>query len=156
MRAAAVRWGVFAVYLAALAWIVFAPGDDAERATGIVALVAHTIEAWGVPFELGYGVLEFTANIALFVPFGVLLSLSAPHWHPWLVIATGLASSCLIELVQTGLPTRVASPTDLLANTVGTAVGVGLFLAWERLRRRPRAASRPRSTRLSATGGSSG
>ncbi len=132
-------------YLLALAWVVWAPGEDAERATGIVALVAHMVEAWGVPFNLGYGVLEFGANIALFVPLGILLPLNAPLWHPWLVIATGLAASCLIELVQTGLPTRVSSASDLLANTLGTAVGVALLALWRRARPAAQAHARARA-----------
>lgn len=123
---------LFAAYLAALAWIVFAPGADAERATGIVAIVAHAVEALSVPFELGYTVLEFAANVALFAPFGLLLALNAPLWHPWLVVAAGLALSCLIEFVQLGLPTRFSTASDLLANTLGTALGIALLALWRR------------------------
>ncbi|AMB59396.1 VanZ family protein [Microterricola viridarii] len=129
---------MFAAYLVALALIVFTPGSDAERVTGILASVAHAVEAWGVPFELGYGVLEFGANIVLFVPFGLLLGMNAPLWHPWLVVATGLATSCLIEFVQLGLPSRFSTASDLLANTLGTVLGVALLALW-----RQAAARRP-------------
>lgn len=124
----------FGVYLLAVCVIVFAPQPDAERFTGIVAVLARAIEPWGIPFEIGYTVLEFTANIALFVPFGILVPLIAPLWHPWLVIASGFAVSCLIEFIQTGLPSRFPTASDLLANTLGTALGVGLLALFTRLR----------------------
>ncbi|MET0853184.1 MAG: VanZ family protein [Microterricola sp.] len=126
----------FGLYLLALCVIVFAPQPDAERFTGIVAVIARAFEPWGIPFEIGYPVLEFSANIALFVPFGILVSLIAPLWHPWLVIASGLAASCLIEFTQTALPSRFPTASDLLANTLGTALGVALLALFVRLRSR--------------------
>lgn len=129
---------VFGLYLFAVCVIVFAPQPDAERFTGIVAIVARALEGWGVPFEIGYPVLEFAANVALFVPFGILVPLIAPLWHPWLVIASGFALSCLIEFTQTALPSRFPTASDLLANTLGTALGVGLLAAFMRLRSRAR------------------
>ncbi len=129
---------VFALYLLAVCVIVFAPQPDAERFTGIVAVVARALESWGIPFEIGYPVLEFAANVALFVPFGILVPLIAPLWHPWLVIASGFALSCLIEFVQTALPSRFPTASDLLANTLGTALGVGMLAVFMRLRSRTR------------------
>ncbi|WP_162243491.1 VanZ family protein [Leifsonia sp. Root4] len=129
---------VFGLYLFAVCVIVFAPQPDAERFTGIVAIVARALEGWGVPFDIGYPVLEFAANVALFVPFGILVPLIAPLWHPWLVMASGFALSCLIEFTQTALPSRFPTASDLLANTLGTALGVGLLAAFMRLRSRAR------------------
>jgi glycopeptide antibiotics resistance protein len=126
---------LFAAYLLALACIVFAPSADAEQVTGIVALVAQAIEMWGVPFELGYALVEFLANIALFAPFGMLLALVAPLWRPWLVIAAGLALSCAIELAQLGLPSRVSAASDLLANTLGTTLGLAVLAVCLRVAR---------------------
>lgn len=125
---------VFGLYLVAVCVIVFAPQADAERFTGVVAIVARALESWGVPVEIGYPVLEFAANIALFVPFGMLVPLIAPLWHPWLVIASGFAVSCLIEFIQTALPSRFPTASDLLANTLGTALGVALLALVTRLR----------------------
>ena len=131
---------VFGLYLLAVCVIVFAPQPDAERFTGIVAVVARALETWGIPFEIGYPVLEFAANVALFVPFGILVPLIAPLWHPWLVIASGFALSCLIEFVQTALPSRFPTASDLLANTLGTALGVGLLAVFARRSRTRRSA----------------
>lgn len=115
---------VLVPYLVALALIVWLPGDDAETVTGIVATAARTLEAWGIPFEVGYPMLEFMANVALFVPIGALVSAAWPALQAWRVVAAGTATSILIEVVQIGLPTRYPTVSDAIANTLGAAVGV--------------------------------
>lgn len=139
-RAVTLQRVALALYLLVLGWVVFAPGDDAERATGLVAVLARALEQFAVPFELGYPVLEFAANVALFAPFGLLLGLLAPAWPHWLVISAGFALSAAVELVQTQLPTRYATVSDVVANTLGTAVGLGLLHTTTRLRRTAAAA----------------
>ncbi|MFL6088536.1 MAG: VanZ family protein [Aeromicrobium sp.] len=71
---------------------------------------------------------EIIANIALFIPFGVM--------GTWLVrrvgwvIAAGIATSALIELAQlTWSPGRVAELADVVKNGLGTVIGCGLARA---------------------------
>lgn len=138
-RALLVARAVFAVYLVAVGLIVFLPGGDAEHVTGVLAFLARALEAaegLGVPFEVGYTIVEFTANIALFVPFGVLLGVLAPRWPSWLVIASGFAMSATIECVQTMLPTRYPTVSDVIANTLGAAIGITVVHLWSRRRDR--------------------
>src|SRR5690606_8983048 len=99
------------------------PGEDAEKATGIVETAARLLAAWGLPFEIGYPVLEFLANVVLFVPFGALVMLSFPALRWWQVILLGCATSTTIELVQILLPSRFPTVSDVVANTLGTAAG---------------------------------
>ncbi|WP_091230786.1 VanZ family protein [Microbacterium sp. 3J1] len=113
-------------YLAVVALIVWLPGKDAESVTGIVAMTARMLAGWGVPFEVGYPVLEFAANIALFVPFGALVAAAWPALPAWKVVAAGAATSVVIELVQIALPTRYPTVSDVVANTLGAAVGFAL------------------------------
>lgn len=120
-------------YLVALGLIVWLPGQDAEAVTGIVATVARMLEGWGVPFDVGYPVLEFIANIALFVPFGALVAMAWPALQAWKIIAAGAATSIIIEVVQIALPTRFPTVSDVIANTLGAAVG---FAVVAMLRRR--------------------
>lgn len=127
-------------YLIALGLIVWLPGQDAEAVTGIVATLARVLDGWGLAFEVGYPVLEFTANIALFVPFGVLVALAWPTLPAWVVIAAGGATSILIETVQLALPTRFSTVSDVVANTLGAAVGC-LAVAWLGRRRGSAAAA---------------
>ena len=125
------------MYLVALALIVFLPADDAKPMTGVVAMVANWLATVGVPFDVGYTVLEFLANVALFVPLGVLLPLTTPLRRPWQVLAVGVASTGFIELVQLTIPGRVSSWSDVAANTIGTAVGLAFHAALEAARHRP-------------------
>lgn len=111
-------------YLIALALIVFLPAREAGRVTGIVGWAADLVSAWfGVPREPLAIVFEFCANIALFVPLGVLLALAAPQWSPLAVIGLGCLVSVGIELVQLGIPSRMSTVSDVIANTTGAALG---------------------------------
>ncbi|HWL76958.1 VanZ family protein [Microbacterium sp.] len=114
-------------YLVALGWVVFAPASDASQVTGIVATLARFVADGGLlSFAHAYAVLEFLANVVLFVPFGVLWPFAVPRLRPIAVISLGLATSAGIELVQLLLPSRVPAVSDVIANTLGTALGVGV------------------------------
>jgi hypothetical protein len=71
-------------------------------------------------------------NIAGFVPFGLCvfayLSLTRAIRYPGATtVAVGLFTSLTIELLQAFLPTRSSGLTDLITNTLGTAIGVMIF-----------------------------
>lgn len=119
---AAARW-LFPAYLVVLALIVFLPAREAGRLTGVVGWLALQVGKLGIPVDPAYVVLEFTANILLFLPFGLLATVAYPRLRPVLVIAIGFASSVVIELVQLAIPSRYATVSDVIANTVGTAIG---------------------------------
>ena len=132
--------------LAALAFLVFAgvvafgtfgpaPGDEIERTAGRVKEAGRQIEATtGVDAGdsddwIGGMDAEEVANVAMFVPFGLLFPVALPRWR-WLAVPAGVATSCLIELVQLTVLTH-RSPTwiDIWWNSVGTALGFALYLA---------------------------
>jgi VanZ family protein len=83
-----------------------------------------------------YGLFrDLAQNLALFLPFGWLGI--AVRWNgsaksrrrAWLVtVALGAAFSGGMELVQLTLPTRSAAITDILLNTLGTALGAVAYL----------------------------
>ena len=105
---AAARW-LFPAYLVVLALIVFLPAREAGRLTGVVGWLALQVGKLGIPVDPAYVVLEFTANILLFLPFGLLATVAYPRLRPVLVIAIGFASSVVIELVQLAIPSRYAT-----------------------------------------------
>ena len=119
---AAARW-LFPAYAVVLALIVFLPAREAGRLTGVVGWLALQAGKLGIPVDPAYIVLEFTANIVLFLPFGLLATVAYPRLRPVLVIAIGFASSVVIELVQLAIPSRYATVSDVIANSVGTAIG---------------------------------
>uniref|UniRef100_A0A942SZT8 VanZ family protein n=1 Tax=Neobacillus citreus TaxID=2833578 RepID=A0A942SZT8_9BACI len=98
------------------------------------SLVEHAI-VWAQQLTgsswLTYERTEFLANIAMFVPVGMLAALWLPRrwWILGAIVAVGLSVG--IELYQGEfLPNRVSDPRDVLSNGLGGLLGatlVGLF-----------------------------
>lgn len=118
-------------YLVGLALVVFLPARDAGQVTGIVGWAADQLALLGVPREPAAVVLEFLANVVLFMPFGALVAIAFPGTRWLAVLVAGCLVSIGIELTQLAIPSRVATASDVIANTAGT--GVGLLLV--RIRR---------------------
>lgn len=123
-------------YLGVVGWVTLGPqpfdsGSDSLiwRILGVFS--RHSLTSW-----VTYDGVEFSANIAMFVPVGVffLLLLGRRRW--WLAILIGVALTIAIESAQVFLPTRVPDVRDLLANSVGTTLGVviGLVLTAQKAR----------------------
>jgi glycopeptide antibiotics resistance protein len=83
----------------------------------------------------GYDIGEFSANVLLFVPLGLLATALLPRLS-WVRLALGaVALSVLIELAQTIFrPDRTGSFRDVVANTLGAALGAACAVVWRRLR----------------------
>nr|WP_281370332.1 VanZ family protein [Microbacterium pseudoresistens] len=86
-------------------------------------VIARRLHEYGIPLRTAYTIMEFLANVALFVPLGLLLALAWPRLRMWLIIIAGLVASSTIELVQMTLPSRFPTLSDVAANTLGTAIG---------------------------------
>lgn len=101
---------------------------------GAASGLLQRLEEW---LPGSYDVLESTSNVALFVPLGVLVALQLPRRMRWAGVPIGAAVSLGIEMLQAELlPDRVATPSDVVANTIGTVVGVLLVALVGRRRRR--------------------
>lgn len=126
------RWviGALAVYALAVCVVLVAPVSY----SGIVNAVGE----WGAASLgldwFGSGWIEFVANILMFAPLGFLLTLLLRH-H-WYGVAIAVALSVAAELVQAVIPSRQPSARDILANTMGAALGA--VLAWFIVLRRDR------------------
>jgi len=64
----------------------------------------------------------------MFMPFGVLVRVAFARLPWWAVLLLGFATTVTIELVQTTLPSRYSTLSDVIANTLGTAAG--LLIVW--------------------------
>lgn len=124
-RARTVTVTLLIAYLVGLTRVTLWPSLGTEDPFGVVRTTLSWLNAHSIP--LSYAGTEFVANIVLFVPFGILVALLLPRRPAWAVIGLGLATSAVIELAQLlFLPDRVADVRDLVANTLGTAVGFAL------------------------------
>jgi hypothetical protein len=132
---------VLAAYLLVVAWGTLgpAPGDEIERvATGAQAagraVTRETAPAdprgsTSPPAAPRFGDLsgEDVGNVAMFVPFGVLVPLRFRRWRWWTVPA-GVVLSGLIELTQLlVLSHRSAEWRDVGWNGLGALAG---FVLW--------------------------
>ena len=87
--------------------------------------VLEILHKYGVPWWFGYNKLEFSANIAMFIPIGLFLGLAIAHRLWWVAILAVPAFSSAIELTQyLLLPSRYATLMDVLANSIGGWIGV--------------------------------
>jgi VanZ like family len=71
-------------------------------------------------------------NVAGFVPFGLLLCAYASSKLDMRraglsALMLGVVTSLAIEVLQVYLPTRTSSMTDVMTNTIGTALGILLY-----------------------------
>ena len=84
----------------------------------------------GLPTWFGYNKLEFAANIVMFVPAGLLVAmlLRPRRWYLALLVVPMLSIG--IELTQSVfLSSRFATVNDVIANSLGAAIGVLAVLA---------------------------
>lgn len=124
-KAAPQAWrAVLAGFLAVLALVGFWPSPVDQPVQGQIAGFLFLIHSLGVPAWIGYGSVEASANVALFVPLGVLAALAFPGKPWWQIGAFGLLVSGFMELGQLlFLHSRFPSPLDLATNTAGCLVG---------------------------------
>jgi hypothetical protein len=130
---------------AALLWTLVGIGlvtlIPANGAPGIVPAEGRMETcSWdiGGPAPEGFWIFESgqrLLNTVLFVPSGALLVIALTHWRrAWLSIPLGLAAlaaySAAIEWTQLVLARidRACDVTDVIDNTTGAAIGVGIGL----------------------------
>ena len=129
---------LFAIYLVLLAWVVVWKLDVPY--VGAAALLPRPIKL--IPFVPTGGAgasapLEVLANLLLFVPFGLYLGLLVPMWRWWKVTGVLVVASLVLEATQYLSSTGSFDTTDIIVNTVGGLVGLGLLaLARRRLQTR--------------------
>lgn len=118
-----------ALYLAFVGWVTLGPQPlDATGAGWLKTLIGgfadNPTTAW-----ITYDLVEFSANVAMFVPLGCLsvLLLGGRRW--WLALAFGILLTCFIEFTQQFVPTRVPDLRDIVANSLGAALGIVVVLA---------------------------
>ena len=129
---------VTVAYLAFVGWVTLTPQPAAPDPNSFEQQLIRIILGSPAFRWLGYAGLEFTANIGMFIPVGVLLALLLPPRRWWVAVLIGFAMTVTIETAQLFIPGRFSDVRDIIANTAGAAIGVAIV-------RLVRAASVPRT-----------
>jgi VanZ family protein len=95
-----------------------------SRAQPLLDRLIAAAQRRGAPSWFGYEMIESLANVAFFVPLGLLVVLLAGARWWWAGAGAGLLVSAAIETGQAlFLPARVSTIDDVVANTMGAVVG---------------------------------
>jgi glycopeptide antibiotics resistance protein len=126
-RLAFVALGLYGMVLAAIGLF---PTPVDTRASPVIRSFLVRVHELGIPAWFDYGLIEFTANIFLFVPLGGLLVLALGRRRAWLAVLIGIVVSLTIEVAQAlVLPERHPSAMDVLANSLGAVLGATVAIA---------------------------
>jgi glycopeptide antibiotics resistance protein len=115
-----------AVYAAFVLLVTLWPTTVDRGLDPYIERILVALHARGVPTFVDYAFVEFSANIGFFVPVGFLLAILITRRLQWLAVLCAAVLSTGVEVAQwLFLPGRVASAADVLANTIGAAIGCG-------------------------------
>jgi glycopeptide antibiotics resistance protein len=97
---------------------------DQNVAVTELAPVVWMADLFNLTASQSYRAVEAGANVVLFMPLGALVLLWRRDWTWWHATVIAFATTSVIETAQQVLrPERFASAGDLIANTVGGAIG---------------------------------
>ena len=130
------RWSPFGLMVVGLLAVTLWPFDFDLR-PGAIRRGIDSIE-WQWLYFGPDGVTvdaDLVFNILLFVPVGAAFIHARPRSSALLACAVGAALSLAIEITQTLTPGRTPQLADLWRNSLGTAIGAGLFVFAQTRRR---------------------
>jgi glycopeptide antibiotics resistance protein len=115
-------------YLAVVGWVTLGPqpldGSGRRMLWRLLDVFGdHRATRW-----ITYELVEFLANVGMFVPIGLFFLLLLGRTRAWLAMLLGVALTVGIETAQIFLAGRVSDPRDLLSNSLGALLGVLIAL----------------------------
>lgn len=115
---------VLAPYLAFVLYVTLRPAPIDVSFRHDLDRLLEELHERSLPRMVTYNFIEFTGNIALFIPLGFIISLLLPRRIWWLVLIIGPLLSIAIELTQFALlPARYATVADVMSNSIGIVIG---------------------------------
>lgn len=125
---------LLSVYGLILVWIVLLKASTVAELKYLPCERTLNLVPFHYKFEVCTHVEEVVLNALVFVPLGLYLSMLG--MKPWKAILFGFCLSFVFEALQFVLAIGAADVTDLLMNTLGTAIGAGFYLLLRRISKR--------------------
>ncbi|MDR7246543.1 VanZ family protein [Priestia megaterium] len=125
--------GLFAVYLFALIWIIVFKmqfsfqGLPDFRKINLIPFAGSANVNNQIDFN------EIIYNVFAFIPFGIYISMLKPSWSFLKKIAVIAGVSLLFEVLQFIFAIGASDITDLIGNTLGGIIGVGVYIVFCKL-----------------------
>jgi glycopeptide antibiotics resistance protein len=134
-RLRSVVFVALAAYVAFVLFVTLWPTPVDQPVSHELRVVINEAHKAGSPPKIGYGFIEATANVMLFVPLGILVVLLLARSKWWYSLIFGCVLSLLIEGTQfVALPDRTASFVDVACNTGGVLIGALIVVGVRSLR----------------------
>lgn len=118
---------LFAYYVLVLVWVLLFKGQFAvhelvqPRRLNLIPLSGSAI----INGRMDTG--EIIGNIIMFIPFGIYLCMLKPQWPFVAKAGVAMGASFGIEALQFIFAIGAADITDLIGNTLGGVLGIGLY-----------------------------
>lgn len=81
-----------------------------------------------------YLIAQVFWNVVLFIPIGILLSLTLGTKNKWVIkVGIGFLLSLSIEIIQLFSHRGLFEFDDIIHNTLGTVIGIGIYLFFMKL-----------------------
>jgi glycopeptide antibiotics resistance protein len=134
-------------YLVLVGWVTLSPQSGIEQ-NSIVWRFVEFFEQFPGSDWVTFSAVEFLANIALFVPLGLFFVLLLGRRRWWLAMLLSVVTTLGIEFSQQYISGRVPDVRDIIANSLGGAIGalLALILTYPEARRLRREQVRSRSS----------
>lgn len=128
-----VTTGLFIIYLLVMTWIIvfkmtfsFQELPD-FRNINLIPFAGSAIINDQIDFR------EIISNVVIFIPFGIYISMLKPNWSFLKKVAPITAVSLLFEGIQFIFSIGGTDITDLMGNTLGGVIGIGIYYMLYRL-----------------------
>ena len=118
---------LFAIYLLLLIWLILLklqfsiPDIQVERVVNLVPLLG----SFGGSSAILSG--EIRANILVFIPLGIYICMLAAKWPLIKKVFAIVALTLAFEITQFIFAIGRADITDVLSNTLGGIIGIGIY-----------------------------
>lgn len=120
--------GIFVFYLVVLTWIILFKMQLSPDILGTVRSINLIPLAGATVINGAADYREVVQNVLAFVPFGLFMGMLAAGRPWWRALVPVAATSLAFEVLQYVLAVGMSDITDLLANTLGGAIGLGLYV----------------------------